>query len=534
MSESTDPGLAKALTRYRVISPYLAMEPKRGQKRVMLEDLASRTWAGPDGEPFQVAAETIRVWVYRYRQHGLDGLRDKERPQQGIQALSAQQVELICDLKREVPERSLDRIITIAEGTELVTPGVFRRSTVHRALRSHGLSARKARVPDAKDLDRFEADVPNDLWHSDLLVGPWLPDPDRPGKVRRAYLYAFIDDHSRLLLHGRFSFKGDLPALELVFRRSVQRWGLPRRVYYDNGAVYRSGHMKQIVATLGIHHIVFTRPRRPMGNGKIEALNRLIRAAFIAELKASTITTLDALNEAFVAWADLEYNRKIHGQTHVAPLDRWRAAADQARYVDDEMLRQAFLWKEHRTPDKTGVFSLLGIRYQVSAKLARQRIQVRYDPEALHEVEIWQRKRFVERSRPLDVQPHRRPRDRAVDVAPEEAAGTAASANWLGHLVERRREEGFVEPPPQQTRDRARARRAEADQAVLDLLRERLDASVVDDATIRDYLERFGPFEPERAEAVLDRLLHRDGDRDRHVTVYLDAIRDQLGGGTDR
>jgi hypothetical protein len=198
------------------------------------------------------------------------------------------------------------------------------------------------------------------------------------------------------------------------------------------------------------------------------------------------------------------------------------------------MLRQAFLWKEHRTPDKTGVFSLLGIRYQVSAKLARQRIQVRYDPEALHEVEIWQRKRFVERARPLDVQPHRRPRDRAVDVAPEEAAGTAASANWLGHLVERRREEGFVEPPPQQTRDRARARRAEADQAVLDLLRERLDASVVDDATIRDYLERFGPFEPERAEAVLDRLLHRDGDRDRHVTVYLDAIRDQLGGGTDR
>lgn len=41
-----------------------------------------------------------------------------------------------------------------------------------------------------------------------------------------------------------------------------------------------------------------------MGHGKIEALNRLIRRAFLAVLKASGITTLDTLNEAFWAWAD--------------------------------------------------------------------------------------------------------------------------------------------------------------------------------------------------------------------------------------
>ena len=530
MTGAKDIGLDKALARYKVISPYLATEPIRGQKRKLLEELAARSWAGPDGEPFQVAAETIRVWVYRYKQHGLAGLRDKERPRQGIQVLTPQQVELVCDLKREVSERSLDRIITIAEGTELVKPGVLRRSTVHRALQTQGLSARKARTPDTKDLDRFEADTPNDLWHSDLLVGPWLPDPDRPGKVRRAYLYAFLDDHSRLLLHGRFSFKGDLPALELVMRRALQKYGLCRRVYYDNAQVYRSGHMKQIVATLGVYRIVFTRPRRPMGNGKQEALNRLIRSAFLAELKASKITTLDALNEAFVAWADLEYNRKIHSETHMTPLDRWRAAADRIRYVDDEKLRLAFLWKENRTPDKTGVFSMLGIRYQVSARLARQRIQVRYDPEELHEVEIWHHKRFVERARPLDIQAHRRPKDRIQDAPEESEKAAPAKADWLGHLVERRRQEGFVEPPPRQTSERARARRAEADQAVLDLLGERLDPGVIDHTTIRDYLDRFGPFDPERAEAVLDRLLRQDAGRDRHVAVYLDAIRDQLGG----
>jgi putative transposase len=241
-----------------------------------------------------------------------------------VQTLSDEQIELVCKLKRDVPERSLERIITIAEDTKMVEAGVLRRSTVHRVLQAHGLSARHSRVPDAKDLDRFEADCPNDLWHSDLLVGPWLPDPTRVGKTRRAHLYAIIDDHSRLLLSGRFSFREDLPALELVFRRALQRWGKPTRVYYDNAQVYRSGHMKQIVAALGIHRIVFTQPRRPMGHGKIEALNRYIRSAFLAELRSSSVNTLDALNEAFAAWSDLEYNRKLHSELGQSPLDRWR------------------------------------------------------------------------------------------------------------------------------------------------------------------------------------------------------------------
>jgi putative transposase len=90
-------------------------------------------------------------------------------------------------LKRDVPERSLDRLLRIAEGAGIIEPGRLRRSTLHRILAAHHLSARPAaKTADASDLDRFEADAPNDLWQSDMLVGPWLPDPERPGKVRRA------------------------------------------------------------------------------------------------------------------------------------------------------------------------------------------------------------------------------------------------------------------------------------------------------------------------------------------------------------
>lgn len=535
MDDNTlDPRLNKALCRYEVISGYIAAQPKRGQKKHFLEQLAARQWTDENGEPMKVEAETIRSWLRRYRKWGLSGLMDKTRPRRGVQALTAEQVELVCKLKREVPQRSLDRIITIAEQMKLIEPDVLKRSTLHRVLRAKGLSARRCQVPEVKDLDRFEAAEPNGTWQSDMLVGPWLPDPERPGKMRRAYLYAFIDDHSRLLLHGRFSFKGDLPALELVFRRCLQKWGVPSRVYYDNGQVYRSGHMKQIVATLGIHRIVFTKPRRPMGHGKIEALNQYIRSAFLAELAASRIETLDALNEAFVAWADEQYNRRTHSETGQNPLERWREGAEKIRYADEEALRQAFLWRERRTTDKTAVFSLFGCQYQVSAKLARRRLEVRYDPEALEEIEVWHHDNFVERVTPFKVREHRRPRDPELRTLSPNQEPRAPAADWLGHLVEQRRKQGFIEPPPRAHVERRQQQRAEADEAIIALLRERLDTAVIDDETIRAYLDRFGPFDPERARPVLDRLLDGGVPSDIHITVALDAILDDAQKGEDQ
>ena len=153
MEERHDPDLDQALCRYEVISAYLALAPGRGQRGPLLQQLASRQWTGPAGEPVTVSAETIRVWVRRYRRGGLDGLRDVARPRLGTQALAAEQVELLRRLKREVQERSMDRLIWIAEDMKLVPEGVLKRSTVHRVLKAAGLSRRACRVADREDLD---------------------------------------------------------------------------------------------------------------------------------------------------------------------------------------------------------------------------------------------------------------------------------------------------------------------------------------------------------------------------------------------
>jgi transposase InsO family protein len=433
-------------------------------------------------------------------------------------------IEIACALKTQVPERTMDRLIRILEDLGHVEPGSVRRSTLHRALQDRGLSRRPPTEAATDDLDRFEAAHPNDLWQADMLAGPFLPDPQQPGKVRRAWLYAFLDDHSRLCLDARFSFKGDMPALELCMRRAIQKWGVPVKVYYDNGQVFRAHHMRHICARLDIRDPIHTTVERPEGHGKIEAFNRFLRG-FIAELKASPVRTLEELNEALWAWLDLEYQQRTHGETGEPPLARWRAGVERVRYADEEALRLAFLWTEHRTADKSGVFSLFGVRYQVGPKLARRKIEIHYDPEALHEVEVWRDRKLVERARPLDVHPWRRPK---APPPPPPQPQPQVEGNWLAHLVKRHKADHAPEPDPRAWRREADERREANTTGLLELLRERLDPQVVDEIEVRGWAARFGPVDLDAVGEGLDALLERFP-RDLHVRIYLDTLKSQEG-----
>ena len=510
-----------ALFRFQVVSAFLAADPPRGQRDALRRTLAARIWTLPSGREKQFSAETLRKWIRRYQEGGLDALEDNRGPR-GVRCLTDEQIEILCRLKRDVPERSVDRVLRIAEETGLLPPGTVSRSTVHRALQQHGLSRRPVARP--KDLDRFEANFPGELWQSDLMAGPWLPNPDKPGKMRRAWLHAWLDDHSRLLVYGRFAFKQDLPNLELSFRQALRRCGCPRKVYYDNGAIYRSRHMAQICGELGIHKIVFTTPRRPEGHGKIEAFNRLCRAAFVSEVKASAIQTLDELNRAFAAWAEQEYNRRPHSELGTTPRARWQAGLKHLRPVDEGKLRRAFQWSETRTSDKAGVVSLFGRRYQVGAGLARRKVELRFDIENLEEVELWLEGRFLERVGLLQIGRHRRAKaetDTSVDEPSSEPI-----VDWLGCLADRA--EGTWEDPEAPLR-RYLAEQEAANEAVCDLFERHLSPEVYDRAAVETWLERCGPFGARAAEEAFEPIVEHMGSR-RHIGQYIDALHTALTG----
>jgi len=517
-----DPITRKALLRFQIISAYLAANPPRGKRRQMLEHLAAKTWFLESGEVFSVKPETIRYWLRIYRLGGFEALKDKPRKDQGVRAIPLDLIQKACKLKLEVPERSIERIITIMENLQLAPPGLLRRSTLHRALQARGLSARKLVIPDNQDLDRWQADYANDLWQADMLQGPWLPDPYGKGKMRRSYLYAFLDDASRLLLYGRFFFKGDLPALELVFRRALQRYGKPNRVYYDNGMVFKSNHMKIVCAELGIHHPIHTRPYRPMGHGKIEAFNRFCVNHFIAEVKASKIVTLHQLNEAFFAWVAEEYNLRKHAELGITPKQRWTNDASRIQYVEEEKLRIAFLWREKRTPDKAGVLRLFHQRYKVAPLLAKKRVEVRYDPETLDHIEIYLDGVFKQRAKPLQIAPNRAP---GKLLPLDQVQMPEEKTDYLGWLTGKHKKKIKITP--------ANGKSSGDNQtlpAFLQILRGYISRQVFDEKEATAFFQTFGPFDPDRLKRILDDLLAVEP-KNLHISFYLNHIQTKLMGG---
>jgi hypothetical protein len=280
-------------------------------------------------------------------------------------------------------------------------------------------------------------------------------------------------------------------------------------------------------AMLDIYRVVYTKPHRPEGHGKIEAFNRAIRSAFLAELRASHITTVEELNEAFLAWADKDYNNSIHSETGETPKARFERGIETFRFADEEALRQAFLWTETRTTDKTGVFSLFSVKYQMGSGFSKKKIQVRFDPEALHEVEVWRNNAFAERVTPLHISAHRREK---IETPIADTVKTPV-VDYLGHIVKERRKSGVTEPPPNALAKRAKEKREENTRRILTLLDDRLKQGVVNADEVRGFMERFGPFDEDLAEIALDEMLESGADKDLPVSVYLGAMRDAARGG---
>ena len=106
---------------------------------------------------------------------------------------------------------------------------------------------------------------------------------------------------------------------------------MPKRLYVDNGAAYRSKHLSLVCAKLGIT-LIHARPYQPQGKGKQERWFRTVRMQLLPTLSRGRPRSLDALNRRLWAWVETEYHRApIAGLDGQTPLDRWAMAAQDVR-----------------------------------------------------------------------------------------------------------------------------------------------------------------------------------------------------------
>jgi hypothetical protein len=80
--------------------------------------------------------------------------------------------------------------------------------------------------------------------------------------------------------------------------------------------------------------------------------------------------TLDFLNQATQAWVEIEYNRAVHRETHLSPVERFAQGPDVLRTSPSaNELREAFrLETKRRQRQSDGTISLEGVRFEIPAR----------------------------------------------------------------------------------------------------------------------------------------------------------------------
>ena len=396
-----------ALFRYTTILPLLRHNRDTdGSKKDIRTAIAARPHTIPHSPRTTISVPTLRRWEKAYRQGGFDALRPKPRADRGqSRTLSDETLQRAEALKRELPTRSARTIVDMLKRDQASPAAAtsLAARTLRRHLAQRGLT-RARLTAHSTAFRRFQHSHFGDLWQSDAMDGPSLPDPAKPAAQRQTFLFAFIDDYSRLVPHAQFYWNEQTPRLEDCLKRAISRYGCPRAIYADQGQVYRSSQLDTACATLGIQRIL-AQPYSPQAKGKIERFFGFVQSAFIPELALSTsVHTLDDLNQSLLAWIEVVYHRKVHSETGQTPLERHRADdTPSVRPVDPLTLRDAFLFRATRRVDKTAHIAFQGNRYTVPGYLARQTVELRYDPFDLANVEVWLNNQRLAQAQPTHL-----------------------------------------------------------------------------------------------------------------------------------
>jgi len=157
-------------------------------------------------------------------------------------------LDLAAKLRREGPARSAAHIAEVLRAAQGFSP---HPRTLERHFKAQGLT--RAVLTGANvAYGRFEAGYPNELWTTAALHGPVVGG-------KKAVLFAFIDDSSRLVTGHRWSRSEDTLAAEAALRRGTMSKGLPSTCYLDNGSPFVCRQLLRALAVLGVR-LVHSRP----------------------------------------------------------------------------------------------------------------------------------------------------------------------------------------------------------------------------------------------------------------------------------
>jgi transposase InsO family protein len=370
-----------ATERFNLIAPLVSDGLDKGRRHDIMHEIVERSG---------ISARTLRRYVSAWKEGGFEALSPKrgwERSDRSHGDSFEQIVDAAIELRRESPARSVADIIKILEMEGAMSPGEIARSTLQRYLTARGYAASRMRMYTNKGAAarRFQKEHRNQLWMSDVKYGPFVGPKN--GRKYQIYLVVWIDDATRYIVSARFYLSQTVDAIEDSLRRAVQKFGVPEKIFTDNGKQFRSKWLSQACAKLGIRQLT-SRPYHPEGKGKVEIFNRTVEK-FISEAVMKKPESLAEYNELLLIWLDEYYHKNQHtGLGGISPGTAFGTDTRPLKFADALQLRDAFLHTETRNVDKTGCVKFSGRLYEVGLAYVGKKVEVRFDPSWTEEIEI--------------------------------------------------------------------------------------------------------------------------------------------------
>lgn len=374
-----------ALFRYGLIGDLVHRDPNAPGLYALLRKKAEQSYSIPGSRHQRVAAETIRDWLKAYRKGGFEALLPRPRCDLGSARVLPQDIiDVLVSIKEDHPEYTVPLVIAEARKSGKIPSDLkLPRSSIYRLLGRRGLMHRAPKAEGStKDRLHFAFRFAGELWMSDVMHGPavWVQDGERRRK-RKTYLIAFLDDATRVVPYAAFALAENTAAYLPVLEQAILRRGIPKRLYVDNGAAFRSHHLALVCAKLGTA-LLHAKPYDAAAKGKQERWFRTVRMQLLPVLGEHDLASLANLNSRLWAWVEGEYHRAPHrgldGQT---PLDRWASCAADVRFVEPQRdLGDLFLFETRRKVHKDRTVSLEGRLYEVEPELVGCTVLLRYHP----------------------------------------------------------------------------------------------------------------------------------------------------------
>lgn len=378
-----------SLFRFSIIAPIINNTHGFNSINEYLSFIASKTYTF-NGKEYHFSKSCIKNWYLSYKKYGIVSLQSKVRSDKNSsRKLNNETISRIISLREQFPKITGTAIYKKLIEENYINKCDIALDTILRYLKSNNLKASQY-----SNIDRrmFEMEYVNLCWQADTSVGPYIKINDKKYKT---YIIMFIDDKSRLIMGYDIFLHDNAINMQSVLKKAIKTYGKPKRLFVDNGGPYDNKQLSLICASLGIE-LIHAKPYTPEAKAKQERLFRTIKDGWMRCTDWNDFKTLEDIKVSLNKFIYNNYINKIHSTIGETPNERWHKEYKLVTFLDNDFIEECFL---HRTFNKVRRDRTIKFRneyYEVPFKYVGQTIELRYDPNNLNKLYLYEDNKKIE------------------------------------------------------------------------------------------------------------------------------------------